>query len=106
MDASCLHEISDPGLLAALLPDFRRLSVAGEDTICVLPDSLGYKSLLMTVRCGRSECVGVTLGGHKVDILSNYKHSRPHHLLRHAYSKQDAALPTSVEEQCRRYANN
>jgi hypothetical protein len=41
MDAICLYETSDPGLLAALLPKFRRLSVAGEDTICVVPDSLG-----------------------------------------------------------------
>jgi hypothetical protein len=89
MDASCLHETSDPGLFAALLPDFRRLWVAGKDTICVLPGSLGYKSLLMTVRCGKSECVGVTLGGHKVDILSNYKHRRPHHLLRHTYSERE-----------------
>jgi hypothetical protein len=97
MDASCLNGTSDPGLLAAFLPNFRRLSVAGDDTICVVLGSLGYKSLLTTVWRGKSECVGVTLGGHKVDAPSNYKRKPPHHLLRHTYSKQDAALPTSFE---------
>lgn len=44
-----------------------------------LLDLSGWLEMLSLARHGLSECVGVTIGGHKVSPMSNYTVMQPHH---------------------------
>jgi hypothetical protein len=44
-----------------------------------LMNLFGWLKTLSLVRHGRSECVGVTIGGHKVSPVSNHTVMQPHH---------------------------